>query len=631
MKKIIVLILTGILLLGLLPAHAEEAGKYDRLTVGTMTQFSGNFLCDALGSNISDQDVRKLIHGYSLVMWDSATGAFQFNDRLMTDVTVSADKMTFTIPLPHEMTYNDGTPITAKDYAFTLLLLGSPAMEEATGARENISRIEGGREYMTGKADTLTGIRVLGDHQFSVTIDESYASYFYQLKALDIAPLPISVIAPGCDIQDDGKGAYITGDFSADLLKRTLTDPETGYISHPRVTCGPYMLKEYDGTSVTLDLNEAYLPDPEGNQPTIPQIVIQVENPNDIIDDLAAGKIDLAVRCAREGQIRNGMQLMAGGDVFMEAYSRAGLSFISFCAEKGPTADGNVRKAVAMCMDKQALTEQYLGAYGMTVKGYYGIGQWMFMMANGTLVPEEGAEDEWADLNLDGIPEYELNTAEAARLLEEAGWNLNEHGEPYNTGDGIRCRKEGESLAPLKLSLIYPDGNGAGMLLRSTFTPYLNKAGIELEIRRMPMSELLQRYYGQVERDCDMIMLGTNFGDIFDPSGEYDENGTSRRNGITDPELAELSVSMRNTEPGNAAEYCRRWLAYQARRGEIVPEIPLYSDAYMDFHIPALQNYKPGSTGSWADAVQNAVLSDYVPPQQAGEDEEPDFGDEDFD
>ena len=86
MKKLLALILTGILLLSLLPVHAEEAGKYDRLAVGTTTAFSGNFLCDALGSNISDQDVRKLIHGYSLVTWDSATGAFQFNDRLMTDV-----------------------------------------------------------------------------------------------------------------------------------------------------------------------------------------------------------------------------------------------------------------------------------------------------------------------------------------------------------------------------------------------------------------------------------------------------------------------------------------------------------------------------------------------------------------
>ena len=630
MKKFLALILTCILLMSLLPAGAEEAGKYDLLTVGTTTAFSGNFLSDALGSNISDQDVRKLIHGYSLVIWDSASGAFQFNNRLMTDVTLSADKMTYTIPLPHNMTFNDGSPITARDYAFSVLMLGSKTMEEAAGGREDITRIYGGREYMAGEADYIAGIRIVTDHLISITIDPSYATYFYQLKALDIVPLPVSVLAPGCDVEDDGQGAYIKGNFSAETLKKTLLDPETGYVSHPSVTSGPYKLTGYDGNTVSLALNEYYLPDPEGNKPTIPQILIKVETPTGAIDDLAAGEIDLAVRNARESQIRSGMALMAGGDVFMEAYSRTGLAFISFCAEKGPTADLNVRKAIAMCMDKQTLTEQYLGAYGLTVKGYYGIGQWMFMMANGTLIPEEGAEEDWADLNMDSIPEYELNTTEAGELLEEAGWNLNEQGGAYAAGDGTRYRKEGDTLVPLKLSLIYPDGNGSGMLLRSTFIPYLNRAGISLDIKRMAMPELLKRYYRQVDRDCDMILLGTNFGDVFDPSGDYDENGTSKRNGITDPELAELSINMRNTEPGNAPEYCRRWLAYQARRSTIVAEVPLYSDAYLDFHIPALQNYKPGSTGNWAMAIQDAILSDYVAPAETEEEGEPDLGDDDF-
>ena len=61
MKKIVALILTCVLLLGLVSAHAEEPGKYDRLNVGVTTPFSGNFLDDALGSNLCDQDVRNLI------------------------------------------------------------------------------------------------------------------------------------------------------------------------------------------------------------------------------------------------------------------------------------------------------------------------------------------------------------------------------------------------------------------------------------------------------------------------------------------------------------------------------------------------------------------------------------------
>jgi len=156
-------------------------------------------------------------------------------------------------------------------------------------------------------------------------------------------------------------------------------------------------------------------------------------------------------------------------------------------------------------------------------------------------------------------------------------------------------------------------------MLDQVFIPYLNEAGIELETEAMPMPELLKKYYGQEERDCDMILLGTNFNDVYDPTGEYDDNGTSYLNGITNPELRELAINLRSTEPGNATEFCRRWLRYQEKLAEIITGIPLYSDAYLDFHISALQNYEPGKSGNWATAVAGAILSDYVPEEEPEE------------
>ena len=252
MKKIAALALIFVLMLGLVPVHAAEQGKYDLLTVGITTPFSGNFLDDALGSNTSDQDVRSLIYGYNLVKWDATLGSYEFNQPMVTGGTSSEDGRTYTFYLMEGMTYNDGTPITAKDYAFSLLLLGSAELEEATGYRGSIRRILGGADYQDGKAKGLAGFHLRSDNQFSVTIDPENDPYFYQLKVLDVSPLPISVIAPGCTIKDDGNGAYISGPFSADLLKKTLMDPKTGYISHPSLTCGPYHLEAYDGDSVTL-------------------------------------------------------------------------------------------------------------------------------------------------------------------------------------------------------------------------------------------------------------------------------------------------------------------------------------------------------------------------------------------
>jgi ABC-type transport system substrate-binding protein len=622
MKKIVAVLLAFVLLTGLVSAHAAEQGKYDRLTVGITTPFTGNFLDDTLGSNLPDQDVRSLIHGYNLVKWNADEGKYEINQPNVTGGAASEEYDMYTFSISDNLTYSDGTPITAKDYAFTLLLLGSPELQEATGSRGDISRILGGKDYQYGKTKKLSGFELKEDgYSFSVTIDPTYIPYFYDLKVLDIMPLPISVIAPGCSIQRDKDGSVsISGPFSAELLKETLLDPETGYISHPKVTSGPYKLTSYDGESVTLDLNDAFIGDKDGKKPTIPQIVIKTIKPESLISELNAGTLDLVVRCVRQDQIRSGMT-MVGQDFAMESYMRAGLSFISFCAEKGPTADVNVRKALAMCMDKDVLTRQYSGGFGTSVNGYYGIGQWMFRMANGAILHEEGDESDWSDLQISRIEGYALDVEGAKALLDEAGWNLDENGNPYSTeAGGLRYRKDGDSLVPLKLKLAAPEENGALDLLQANFIENLTQAGVETEVEKLPWEQVLEKYYNPGERDCDMILLATNFGDVFDPSGEYDEAGTSLRNGVTDPKLSELAVTLRSTEPGNAAEYCRRWLAYLEERSAVAAEIPIYSDAYLDCHITALQEYHPAPTGSWAIAIQDAFLSDYEPETEEDED-----------
>lgn len=626
MKKILAWLLTAALLLGICGAMAEEtapaetAGKYDRLRVAVTTPFSGNFLSAALGNNSSDLDVRRLIHGYNLVNWDSATGAYQFNERLVRAATTNESNMSFVFALSRGLTYNDGTPITARDYAFSLLFLGSRELEEAAGGRESLSSVLGGEDYQSGTAKTLKGVRILGDYQFALEVDPAYMPYFYELKMLQVSPLPISVIAPGCEVKDDGDGVYISGPYTADLLRETLLG-ENGYISHPAVTSGPYMLTAFDGsTRVEMALNPAYIGDQNGNVPDIPRIDFRAVAPESIMTGLAEGETDLVVRRSRLDQITSGMGLAAGGDFAMKAYSRSGLSFISFCAEKGPTASENVRKAISLCLEKDKTTEAYTGAFGTPVKGYYGIGQWMFMMANGTLVPEEGQEEEWADLNLDGLPVYPLDPAHAGELLEADGWTMGSDGVRHKTIDGADTA--------LTLKMIYPIGNDLEPVLQETFVPHLAEAGIRLETEALEMQELLKRYYRQTERDCDLILLGTDLGDVFDPTGEYDEKGTNRLSGITDGSLRDLALKMRSTEPGNATEYCRRWLRYQERLMNIAAVLPLYSDAYLDFHVNELQNYDPAPTGNWTIAVLDAFLGDYQPEAAAESAEDAEEGDE---
>ena len=136
MKKIFAMLLMIALLTGCCAALGEEAeSMYDLLRVGTVTQFTGNFFSGAIGNNISDQDARKLIHGYNLVEWVPEEGVFRPNQQVVTAFSTTQDGSSFIFAISKDLRYNDGTPITARDYAFSFLLQTSAALKEAAGSR----------------------------------------------------------------------------------------------------------------------------------------------------------------------------------------------------------------------------------------------------------------------------------------------------------------------------------------------------------------------------------------------------------------------------------------------------------------------------------------------------------------
>ena len=126
------------------------------------------------------------------------------------------------------------------------------------------------------------------------------------------------------------------------------------------------------------------------------------------------------------------------------------------------------------------------------------------------------------------------------------------------------------------------------------------------------MTELLEIYYRQQERGCDMIYLATNFNAVFDPSTTFDPDdayqGVNNRTGIADQQLYELAVAMRKTEPGDLLGYCRNWLAFQQRWAEVLPAIPVYSNTYYDFYTASLKDYNISANTSWAQAIVSASL-----------------------
>ena len=443
----------------------------DELRVGHPTITKGDFFTEMFGNDTADIDVRALLHGYNLVNWDQNQGVYLVDESVVENVMVVSDEIgnkTYFFGLYDDLYYSDGTPITAWDYAFSLLLMMSPEIEQIGGKIYRAEHILGFEEYLTGELPYLTGVGIIDDHQLAITLDHNFLPYFFETGLFLCVPYPISVIAPGCkvyagaasDLGDGyGYGIYIGNEdqsieepiYTAELLQKTILDPETGYNSHPSVTSGPYVLTDYDYETAHFVINDYYkgawvyntLPedfhfdvqnhagtgsgtlahnshtgpniykidrvteDGEENpmylvKPTIEKISFTVADNDTMAEDLASGKFHLVNKVVYGPTILQCLGSFSGNiepvpdheveeretgedeldlsDIRYQNYPRIGLAFLTFTYDWPTVHDKEVRQALAWCMDRDQITQDYCQGFGIVVNGYYGMEQWEYLI-----------------------------------------------------------------------------------------------------------------------------------------------------------------------------------------------------------------------------------------------------------
>jgi hypothetical protein len=259
----------------------------------------------------------------------------------------------------------------------------------------------------------------------------------------------------------------------------------------------------------------------------------------------------------------------------------------------------------------------------------------MYQLLSGTIAypvkePELGASEadmqkyeddlkKWEELTLDEVPKYDLNVQEAIRLLEDDGWTLNRQGQEYDPSlDDVRCKLIGGKLYPLELTLLCPEENGMADDLAAAFAGAA-EAGVDVRVKTLPMREVLLRYYREMDRDCDLIFMASNFDVVFDPSVNFlpdammpDGEAINPYNfsAVNDETLYALAADMRHTEPEEVLEYCEKWVAFQEHFQEVCPILSIYSSVYFDFYPRVLQDYDVSSNVTWSQAVVYAFLGD---------------------
>ncbi len=612
----------------------RKLAEGSKVAIGSGTEVSGKFFTDMWGNNTSDIDVRAMLHGYSTIAWtNEATYVPDSSVVTVAKPTVdAAGNKTYTFDINPGLTYNDGTPIDARDYVFSVLLQSAPQMKALGAATLGYSQLAGFTAYNSGKKNVFSGVRLIDQDTFSLTIYKDYLPYFYEMTYVNVTPYPIRVIAPGFAVADDGDGAYIKphegeeAEFTSELLTKTVLDPATGYLSHPMVTSGPYQLVSYDSETATVAFkaNRAYKGNYEGQRPLIDEVTLAPVKNAEALDKLQGGTFNIINKMSDNAVIAKGVALYGNQALKISNYLRSGYGFIGFANEQGPTASVSVRKAIALSLDKEAYAKAFTGENGQQVYSYYGLGQWM--------------TTNYVNQMRDLMTTYPLDLEAAKALLVKDGWTLNEKGNKFVEGtDTVRYKLlksneiksynkienpvvkpvtlgGGHTLLPLEIHFAKLKDSQAAQLLDEMLTANLKSIGFDVKVTDVEFNEMLAAVNRQTERTYNMFAFATNFTYVFDPYFAFNDaaeyQGTLNQFGIKDAKLLKLAKTLRETTPGDETTYVERWLKLMKQYSDDLPTVPLYSNVYYDFTDNTVQNYLPNAHWSWSAALMYTYIGE---------------------
>lgn len=200
----------------------------DTLVVAA-SDLNGDYV-NGFSNTTYDVWIKNLIHGGYEVYTTDEGGQFVLNQTANAqdpEVTENEDgSKTFHFFLADNLTWSDGTPITAKDYVFSVLFADSPEWLNAGAGTAAGDGLVGYEAYHDGSSSTFPGIKYISDTEFEATIDASMLPYFYETAYIAFGPTPMHRYTPNLTIGEDGsslttvEGYELTDQDKADFTAR---------------------------------------------------------------------------------------------------------------------------------------------------------------------------------------------------------------------------------------------------------------------------------------------------------------------------------------------------------------------------------------------------------------------------
>ena len=639
----------------------------NRAILGSTTELSGDFRYPGWGGSsagASDQDIQKLTIGYG-TMETNQGGAYVWNETAVKDHTETDNDdgtATYTVTINEGLTFSDGTPITAANYLAQVMAFSTPVAVAAGMPGTLGQSFVGYKEFNAytgeeteGASKVFSGIRLLDEYTFSVTVTVEYASYYfaYTYAAFDPAPLGLW-LGDGVEIKDDGEGCYLSDAFYAKDAAAHMSESRYDVSTYP--FSGAYVITDWDqGTKqCTLTINPEFKGNFEGQTPSIETIVYVFVVSETQLEQLKTGAVDVLSGITGGDDTKAALAIVDDVNFSEVHYQRAGYGKVEFECDFGPTMFPEVRQAITYLLNRTEFCQTFTGGYGVVVDGPYS--------------PDF---DMWKAVQDDiELIDYTFSPDTAKKVLEEGGWIYNSKGEPYVEGatgvDAVRYKKltaeeanakdifgndagnktyasvantdnvvyktveiNGEYYMPLAINWFGTTPNNVTDLLNTNLanSSDVSAAGMVIRATTGDFTTLL----GNIYRDASMGYGGTPIYGMFNlatgwnnavydysynwnPSPDWADYSSNKvidpydlafpydlaADRLTYEEAVEASgdkLGMDYLSMGmvyNATtedEYNEWWMAYIERWNELMPDIPLYSNYYYDVYNANIENF----------------------------------------
>ena len=617
-------------------APTTPVARENKLIFGTNTDVTGDWTNGIVTNGASDMMISSMINDYGTLVTNQE-GNYVENKTVLKSWERKDNEdgsATYTISINEGLVYNNGEPITIKDYAFKLLLLASPAGGDMQFTDGTSTTVVGGEDYRAGTTDVLPGVKMVDEYTMELSIVPDYAQYYYADTYAGITPWNIAYwIGEGYDVADDGEGCYFTKD--GEKVKVTGADVEEHFkkamsAGSDVVSAGPYNLTKFDAATgqATLDINPNYAGNFEGQKPSIQTVVITKTEASTWADALKTGEINVYEGIADGNEVNTLMDMIdAGAELTYVQYDRAGYGKLQFFCDVTPTQFVEVRQAIAMLLDRASFTDTFCAGWGSVVNGPYSSAMWQYR--------------ESKDVLADNLNSYAFDVDAANKLLDEGGWTMNEKGEAW-TGEGLRHKEvtaeqaenmdecielsDGRILMPLIIKWCSSEKNNVSDLLATMLanSDNVKNSGMSIVQDTVDWDTLLNAIY---RKDADgnaaapyysMTNLATNLtSTIYDYSFNWTDDPAKVAQGYNttylydmgEGGLDELSMDMvYKTAAGDDATYLDYWQKYIIRWNEMLPELPLYSNILVTGYPTWVENYEENAYWDFAHAVLYASI-----------------------